>query len=274
MDINKRLNQLLIIYLKGAVKKLLEIQGIAKNIEGFVIIGYPSFILDLAKYNSKTKQKLNIKAAMYSGDGLTKKEEELIKKSIPNIDLISCYGSNEGNVMAFAEAKDNNVFTILDDIFVWIRDEETGKPITKPGLKGQLIVTCLYEKYKPFNFATFDSVEWAYYNKSFRLIGRIKNFVQLHCNLDFEGKGLQKDIINLTGASKCQMHIIDTLTMKIIIDDGEILDKQTLYKTVVKQAVAAELEYVLKNIKITLEKGKIETLPTGKTPLVIDYRFR
>ncbi len=254
------------------------------EVEGILLIGLPTTLIEMAKIAITEGKDLRVTGIVYGGEGLEQAQiDYLILAFQPKAGIHAYYSSSEGNCIGFSSGVDNLLLNLVyNSCFTWLMDPDTRDPILETGIPGRIVITNLYASRKPFNFASNDMAIWEEIGKTFRLKGRVQDFVSFGNlgALRFKGQDLIGPLLSFTRATRCQLHIDDQETLRIVIDrmsdsvDPTIRERLATVALDLIFSIApfANEQLLRAKLKISAGIGEIVTTEVGKTPLVIDHR--
>src|SRR3989344_5004998 len=246
------------------------------EVEGILLVGLPTTLVEMATITATEGRHLKVAAIVYGGEGLEQAQtRHLILSFKPKAGIHAYSSSSEGNCIGFSLGEDNLLLSpVYNSCFMWLMDPATRDPIMEAGIPGRVVVTNLYASCKPFNFASNNMAIWEEVGEMFRLQGRVQDFVSFGNlgALRFNGQNLIEPILEFTRATRCQLHIDDQETLRIVVDrmsDSAVpTTKERLADVILDLILSiapfANEQLLRAKLKIPVDVGEIVTTEVGK----------
>ena len=114
--------------------------------DGFILYGYTSSVVEVARQMGKQGIKLPIRAVMAAGENLSHADRAFVER-VMKAQLFTLYASRETGFLAY-ECEQHKLHLSEEWAYIEIVDE-AGAPLS-PGKEGRIIVTCFDNRVMPF----------------------------------------------------------------------------------------------------------------------------
>lgn len=155
-------------------------ESVEKHLKDFrvtAIAGVPTTLINLAeRFAAQGTTFPHVERLLYGGEALYPDQMPMLKAAFPEAEPLSIgYASVDAGLLGYADASCENGehLPFLPETILEIVDEDTGAPITKPGVTGKVLITSLTRKLMPIlRYPAGDLAAWVEPGKRFKILGR------------------------------------------------------------------------------------------------------
>jgi phenylacetate-CoA ligase len=127
--------------------RIRDLENLAKTLpEGFVLYGYTSWVLEVARQMEKLQLEFPLKAVMVAGEHISAEDAKFIER-VMKAELFTFYASRETGFLAY-ECPQHNLHIAEEWAYLEVVDD-AGKPLPY-GQEGRILVTTFDNRIMPF----------------------------------------------------------------------------------------------------------------------------